>query len=380
MAELTAPTVEQIVNDPAFDKAVKALEDINSQPTQGKPGEQDTPVASSATGGSKEAASGTSPPAEPERVPLAESAATGETDAQPESWIDADTIEFAKSYGFDEDRLRKFSSREDFDNVASFLDDQIRRSAKTVDPQTKVDPLGASDSVPPTTEPPPSSEAPKHTPPAKLPVKDVEQFDIEALRKEGYDDNSLKLFEQVNIERRQRAELEQKLGEIFPFVEQVKQQQAAAQRQQQQQVVYDFHSNTDKLNPNLFGRAIDDQGRFAQITAEQKANRDRLYTAADSVARHIQTAGMPLPPMPVLLKRAQALEFAQELVAEESQKLKDGIRAQSAMRRPTGANKPVATSKPLGPGSSINERMSHLSSDPEFNRLFNQLEAEAGAR
>lgn len=370
--EVKTLTAEQIVNDPAFAKAAEALEG-NSQPTQGTP-EPQTP-ASSATGGSKEAASGTSPSAEPERVPQTESAVP-EQAAEPETWIDADTIELAKSYGLDEDRLKKFSSREDFDNVAAFLDDQIRRSTKTADPQAKVDPLGATEQV---SDPPPA-EAAKPAKPALAATKDVEQFDIEALRKEGYDENSLKLFEQVNIERRQRAELEAKLSDIFPFVEQVKQQQAAAQKQQQQQVVYDFHSNTDKLNPNLFGRAIDDHGRFAQITAEQKANRDRLYAAADAVARNIHASGIPLPPMPILLKRAQALEFAQELVADEARKLKDGIRQQSAMRRPAGANKPVVTGKPPGPGSSLNEQTSFILNDPEFNRVFNQLEQEAGAK
>jgi hypothetical protein len=363
MAELLkTPSASEILSNPEFQKAADALEKTESQPS------------TDAQAGSKEAASGTTPPGLPERLAQADSAQLPETETtgpEPHPWIDQDTIDLAAAYGVSEERLKKFSSKEDFQNAASFLDEQMRASTKG--PQTKVDPLGEPESQ---TDPPPAITPP----PVEKKGGEVEQFDIEALRKEGYDEHSLKLFEAVNQERRLRAEQAKQLETAVTFVEDIKKQQELVARQQQQKVVYDYHTNVDQLSESRFGRAIDEHGRFAQITVEQKSNRDRLWAAADAVARNIQASGRPLPPMKTLLKRAEAFEFAHELVAEESQKLKDGLKAQSSMRRPAGTNRPVAGAKPPAAGAAINDRVNYIVNDPEFNRLYNQLEAESGAR
>lgn len=389
MAELKQPTASDIVSDPKFQQALDLLEKGPTQPAKSDP-PPSTEAANS--GSSTDAASGTQPGL-PERVVQAESAAL-EQDNEPEAqqqegWIDADTIELAQSYGISEDRLKKFTSREDFDNMASFLDEQIKLTKGSPNPQAKVDPLGAppDTSVITPTDPPPAG-APKNTdPPAKAKPEPAQQFDIEDLRKKGYDEDSLKLFEQVNAERLARAEVErqlqeqnEKLGQVVPFFEQLKQQQELEQRRHAQRLQYEYHSNVDQLSEARFGRAIDDQGKFSQITVEQKSNRDRLYATADAVARNIQTTGRPLPPMKVLLKRAEAIEFAQELVAEEAQKVRDGLKAQSSMRRPSGANKPVNGLAPPKPGAPINEQVRYIVNDPNFSRELDRLESESGAR
>jgi hypothetical protein len=144
-------------------------------------------------------------------------------------------------------------------------------------------------------------------------------------------------------------------------------------------MMYEFHSNLDKINPTLFGQALDDQGNMQQITADQRERRDRAFAMADQMARNLQESGRSLPPMLALQKRAVAAEFSQEILEDKSNELKTNLRAQSAKRRPVGTSRAVPSAPPP-PGSSINDRVSHITSDPAFNKLFNQLEAEAGAR
>ncbi len=377
MAELVKiPTTNELLDNPEFQKALEKLDD----PQPGKEVAGGTPAPSTPDGGSREAASAT--PALPERVtqetPAPEPAQQTEQ-ATEESWINQDMIALAESYGISEDRLRRFSSREDFDNVASFLDDQLRGAPKQDDSKRKVDPLS-----PPEQPDPAATEASKEAPSLqgaqKAKTEEVEQFDIEALRKEGYDENSLKLFEKVNEERRARAELEKKFEQVNQYVSAQQEAQQAEMRRAQQAQMYEFHSQVDKLSESRFGRAIDDHGRFSQITAEQRDNRARLGASLMTIANNIQESGRPMPPWNVLLQRAEAFEFSKELVAEEAQKIKDGLRQQSAMRRPTGTPKAVNGLKPPGPGASHNESRDFILSSPEFSRLYAQLEAEAGSR
>lgn len=404
---LNAPSVESIIADPAFNKAYDALEKANEQPVV--PEKAVDPIAAAesrlantqsgteadlATGGGvKDDASAQLPATGEGEEPAA--GGLNQTGGEvPETWIDDEAKELARSYGITEDRLRKFSSREDFENAASFYDEQLLagRRSNLPNPQAKVDPI---------TGQPVGQQTQQQAPePAKTPDTAVQQnqqnqqnqqkpsapakperFDIEAMRKEGYDDHSLKLFEQVNLERDRNDLLEQRLAKVEPFVEATRQQQEQVERANHQRVLYQFNSNTDGLTgqEQRFGKSIGEDGRYMPVTAEQKANRDRLFATANQMAVNINQQGRQLPPMDVLLKRAMSYEFSTEMLAEQKQQLKTNIQQQSAKRRSVGASKPVSAPA-IKPGMSQNDKVSAIANHPDLIRAFNQMEAETGAR
>lgn len=375
--ENTSPvvTVDSIVEDPAFKKAMDAMEAKNTEsvvehvlPQSGKD--------ALSTDSSKDAASDQLPPAEGLTPPPAGGAV--ETDgAETPDWIDDEIKDLAKSYGINDARLAKFSSLEDFQNAATLYDEQLVAGRNKPDASVMVDPItgepvGAAKPIP---------ESKPETKAEVIPPVKAGRFDIAALKAKNFDEDSLALFEQANANADRAEKLQQELEKVVPVVEQMQQQREQAARAQQQQIIYQYHSTVDTLagHEDRFGKFLADDGKIQSVTADQKANRDRLYATADAMATQLHQAGRPLPPMGALLKRALAVEFGTELLAEKSKQVRADLTKQSATRRPVGTNRPVVSEQPKT-GASINDHAKYILSNPEFNRQFNLIESAGATR
>lgn len=314
-------------------------------------------------------------PAETEEAKIG--ATSGSKDAAPvtpvsgahdanHDWINQEAKDYAASYGLTEDELKSYGSLSELRRAGAIFDKHLTKK-----PEAAL-PLGQQPVIP----------AP--VVPAK-PVDEYVPHDLEALKTAGYDDLTLKMaadqnkaYEQLKQANERAERAEKSAGESQKYY-----QQEEAKRQAQV-----FHQSVDTLEESRFGRTSDKNGRPLQVTPIHDVNRQKLHQAAllivDGISAQATRSGQQAqyPTLPVLLQRAEALAFADEIREGERAKVKAEVAAQTKKRRPVGNHKPtqptIKTEKPKP--ETTDDIVSKAMANKELEKFFNEAQETNGAR
>lgn len=255
----------------------------------------------------------------------------GGTDASTGSWVNDDVLLYARSYGLDEKDLATFADADEFKRATAIIDRNLAKQHKDGDGERA------------TTTTPPAATKPAETPAAKPNVEELD-LDPEKFREAGFDDETIQI---VTYARKMREELDA----LKPQIEKISQ---SAAEEQQRQYINSFHDVTDTLDESRYGRSLDDQGNPVQLKPEQRENRRKLYEAAATLAAGMESrqraAGEEprIPPMSVLLRRAENVAFADAIRKQERETITKQVAAQSRRRRPVAGSRPT---KPVASGN-----------------------------
>lgn len=295
----------------------------------------------------------------------------GSTEAASSSWLNDESRDFYKSYGLSDDELSGFQSQAEADRLARILDRQYASLGEAA--------RKATQPAPEKTEKAPESPAPAAA------QSTFTRVDLAKLKAAGYEDEVISQFAVTNqaidaLERleKERAAERNELSEVKKHFTSWQQYQ---QEQQQQQLIDAFHQAVDTLADDKLGKAFGEDGRAQQFTNEQLDRRRKLYEQAELLAAGHASRGMPIPPLPALIRRANQMAFAADIAANARAKVHQEIQDQSAKRRPV-ANQPRDPSgrfidKPVNPLNS-NAVVQSILNDPEWNAKFDQIQRESG--
>jgi hypothetical protein len=279
-----APEVDPVAEEtPAGDAADDTVEDAEGDEPEGEQAEEESEVDAEA---------------EP---------------AEPEAWYDARDEQYAATYGMSAYDLSQFGTRDEFLKTLRYIDRQVSRA-----------PVKESE--------PPKEPAAKQVP---------GPFNADgSVNKEWCDEQGLGEFQVASLER--ESARNQELATIRQQHEWVQQQWV---QQQQQQFYREFDECCDKLGrPEMYGTRLIN-GQVVNITPEQKARRERISNTISAIALVHEQRGEPYPPLDVLVRKAEAIEFGEQveqLVAKrakaEQKQRSAAVLKQSTRRRPVGTS------------------------------------------
>lgn len=283
-------------------------------------------------------------------------------DQDDSAWITDDIRLLARSYGFEDADLTEFSSAKEFDKAARLYE---RRLAALVKPPEQ-----------PGTQPA-GTQQPGQAEQDALPDLDLEKF-----KAGGYDDQTVEL-----------VEFTKKLADSFKAAQDqvkfLKEQEDVRIRQQQEMMVkahlQTFHNYVNTLDESRFGRTVDKTGKPLAIDPALEANRRKLFEQADIIARGIQsraamTGQQPVyPSFETIIKRAEAMAFADDIRQAERERVTKELREQSARRRPVGASKPLTGSRPAKDLPSA-QSAAEIAAHPSIRKLWSKFQEENGTQ
>lgn len=261
--------------------------------------------------------------AEGETEAAAEDTAVEGTAAKETDWVTDRLLGKAASLGVSEQQLREFSGPAEFDRAVALWDGQDHTAVReTVTQQVTTEKVETEDQ-----------------PADAKPPLDLQKY-VDA----GYDEDTLNLVRAQNT----AAERAGKLSEqnVLLGAELVRIREDSDKREQAQ-YLNAFHDSVDEMEEGLFGRDRDSTGQLRELSREHDGNREKLFemvrTISDGiVVRAERTGSAPvIPPLPVLLDRAQQVVFGEDLRRQEREKIHKEAAAQSKKRRPAvGRAKP----------------------------------------
>ena len=276
--------------------------------------------------------------------------ADGGKEAAPQSaWIDSEVKSFAGTYGLTDEELAEFDSRADFDRFTRMFDKKVSRSAET----------------PVTTDTMVESKAE-----AKTEAKSKVSLDVEEYRKNGYDDETIKLVEHSKM-------LEDEVAAMRAQQEQLLQQHYA---REQMQTAQQFHELADKLDPKRFGKI-----ESTNFSKQNDEARRKLWEEADTIVHGIRERARVMgvepviPPLQDIIKRAYRMGFAEDVEKEATKTAKEQLLKQSKTRRPVQSqanNAPRQTS--IRPDASQLEQAKHIASNPKIAAMYDKMQEENG--
>lgn len=269
-----------------------------------------------------------------------------------ESWVTDDLRDLAKHYGLEEDDLKDFESEADLIRYARV---QERKSAKKPAAPESTDMMSVEGAGKPEAEKPVAVKEEK---------KVRQKFDPKVLQDQGYDETtvamgkSLREAQDENDALREeveklRSSVDEKLGRITPLAERLEEDRRKAFQEE-------FHREVDAL-----GR----YGIADKLTKEDDAKRERLYRTAILLGRRSMEAGDPPPPLRAVLKRAEIVEFGDELAAAKREEFAARVKDQSSRRRSVG--RVAAGTKKTLPGDS-DDPVRAIANSPELVQFWNE--------
>jgi hypothetical protein len=285
---------------------------------------------------------------------------TGETEVS--RWVTPEVVAMAESYGLSQDDLDDFESEADFRRMTRLADRSLMNAASQRDQYQKY--LAQQQAL--QRQPAPVAPAP------------VEQIpDDETLANNGYDEDYIRLA------RNTRA-MQQELAAVKQFV--AGQQRVNAVQEHTQRLTR-FHDAVDELSPERFGRTIDKEGNLVPLDPKHNEAREKLYNAADAMLREMtvrsRQAGVPprVPPLSVLLRRAEQSIFAKEIRDEERQAFQQRVSEQSRRRRPAAGRPRVGPVPRMGDGGGGEEvdPVKAIANHPSLVAWWNKTQEENGA-
>lgn len=326
------------------------------------------------TGGGTEAAS--------EQSSENPQAAAGREAGKP--WYSDEQRDLAGSYGMSEDDLKGFSGEDEFLRTASLLDRQLAGAAlrriqaqqgQAQQGQAVTDPAGAAGQ-------PPAKPAEGN---ANPPAAEADDLDPQKYIDAGYDDHTVNLVKQLKAQRDRSKAADAKLDQVSKeFAEYRTTLQRQVETQRHQERLRLFHDAADKLNGNLFGRSLDDQGRVLKLADASNDNRRKLFEATNILVMGIEEsakqAGVQpqFPPYELLVRRAEQMVFADELRRDREERTRAQLAEQSKRRRPVAAQRKLAGSPAAAGESTSSDEARRLASLPALKELWNEMSEDAG--
>ena len=246
---------------------------------------------------------------------------TEEDSSEPEEqdWV-SEVAELAASYGMDEDEVREtFKSKEEFERLSVVMDKQQALYMRQ------------PESTPESYEKQPEPEEPSEVPGLKADGT----LDLEWLQENGYDETSIAMFKKVHT-------LEQ----------QAREQQAYVLAKEQYARDNAFHDSLDVIDPEFFGKSVDDDGNPIYDLPKEYADRrgrlakevrDVLYP--QMVQQNLKKGIVSEPNMRLAVKRGINLVFGKEMAERESRKRGEALKKQAARRRPVNSTSQSAAAR-----------------------------------
>lgn len=301
------------------------------------------------------------------------------------SWIDQDILDMAGSYGLNEDGLRQFGSREEFERIIPILDAQASQyiaQVSPIAPQVPANPLQPFLPQPvqqqPTQQQPiapePQAQVPADKPGTKDGVIDVE-FYTKLYKDKGFEDDTVEVMtQQLEMIRAEQLANKELRGMFAQQQESFQMQQAYLLKQEQDRAVEEFHDACDQINPRFFGMSMKD-GRKAVIRDIELQRRRQVGAAIEGfiipqILQQQQAAGQTpkIPSYKSLVARAQKIVFGRE----------QALREQSSRRRPTGSGASRAnlrratnTHRDANQPITAESQIAELSNNPELMDAWN---------
>lgn len=283
-------------------------------------------------------------------------------------WYTDDHKALAQSYGLSDADLAKFTDEADFSKHATFYDrDLATIAAKKLLAQEGQQAAGSQS--------PPAADASKSGQSGqKPPAPTDDDLDPQKYIDAGYDEETVKLVKFAKAQKDQLAQLQTLVTTIQAERQQAVETERAAAKNRA------FHDFVDTLHADRYGKSKDDTGRPQGISEQQDTNRRKIFEAADILLMGIEerakaTGQEPvLPPYAILIKRAEAMVFAEELAREQQEKLRKTMADQSRRRRPVATQRTVPAAKT---GDSDVDEVTRLSNI--MAPTWETLAAESGA-
>jgi hypothetical protein len=277
---------------------------------------------------------------------------SGKDAAEPAvpAWVKDEHRELAKSYGLSDDDLRDFGTEAEFNRAGRLIDKQF--AAQLAPP-------------PQLPEPPPLQKQPAQAT-DKMSVKP--ELDPDKFKAAGYDDEVLNV---VKFAKEREAELQRLQQELEAT-------HVAAQEAEFRRTYETLEATYDSMESGRFGRRSNKDGSQRELTRAERESRDKVNQAANMLAAGIIQTGKQLPPLGILLKRAEAFTFADEIRAEERRKVQTAITDQSKRRRPVAGQRPVRSAVPAGKPVTINEQAKNLANDPAIVKAWDDAMQASG--
>lgn len=286
-------------------------------------------------------------PTEPAQEPEEEEAGTAEVgqdaevaDEQPDgdkevaTWYGDDDLELAGTYGLSADDLEVFASKDEFAKVTRLLDKaQTWKQAKEPDPEPETSAENLTNSE----------------------EQDDFALDPDKYVEAGYDDETVNL---VRYTKRLHDELSEVRSRLAA-------QEKEQQERQERDFIDAFHNTVDSMDEELFGRS-------AKMTDSANENRKKLFETAVEIHSTLAAQGRA-PSLPVLLRRAEAVAFGEQILERERKNLKAELAEQSRRRRRVaGATRPRGAPAPAAKGD--DDIVNH----PEIVAAWERMQEEAG--
>lgn len=275
------------------------------------------------------------------------------------SWVDEDTRALATSFGITDDDLKGVGGAEEFRRLTGILE-RTAPVRRQVEVPAVVTPAQVSQEVP-----------------AEGGKKKREKLDRKKYEAAWEDENSLAIVDAHNT----------LIDEIEAMQGQFQSLQQFQAQQQVQRELDAFHDAVDAFNPERYGKTVDEKGRVGEISREHDDRRRQLFGAAMQVRQNIinqQTASgakeVRLPPMSVVLKRADELAFGADNRAAERKRVHEEIRKQSQTRRPVGgrATKTPAAAASTATGGNRYDPIQEVVNHPELVALWEKFQEVNG--
>lgn len=301
-----------------------------------------------------------------------DAAGSGGGSTVPE-WADDEAVALAESYGLKADELSQFSDPESFQAACLLFDKQLKAA-----PEAATTKQGATEAPAAPTATPAASEPPKPAPSGSQPAAKGDEFrppDPEWFKKEGYDDETIRLAEASKRLWEQNKALEARVAKQEELFTAFHQQVAKSQHDQ---VVRNFDNAVDQMDAALYGRRFDDSGNEMQLTPDQIARRQALWNEGSGLLDKIKARGLPIPPINVFLKRVEQFAFPEDVRKKERDRIHAQLSEQSKLRRPVPARTrrvSAGRNKPKGEPATPDEITREILANPDVQRIFE----EAGA-
>jgi hypothetical protein len=274
----------------------------------------------------------------------ARSATQSNNGQEPKEWLTDAHRELASSYGLADEDLKDFGSEAEFRRATRLIDRQLTAAVEAQrqaqeranQEQTRKQAEDAAKANQAT------STAPKLT-----------KLDLAKLKEAGYDEDTINLLKTQNDVIDYLESSEKEKAELREQTKRLEQQfQSFSQMSAQPKPSAAPTSSTKRSMAWVMSGSAKPSapmGSFRQLSRAADDNRRKLYDTAEMLAQGMlaqqRAAGMQpqLPPLSVILQRAKALAFAEDIRAEERKKVQAEVTAQAKRVRPVATQSAPTT-------------------------------------
>ena len=268
-------------------------------------------------------------------------------------WLDDETRSMAATLGISKAQLERFSSRESFDSVVDFLDQQALDAGRkqfAAQQAQQIPPVATQ----PVSQTPPAQQAPPPDAPTATPPQVPGMYQVK-LDPEAFDKD---VVAELNAMNAHYAPVLAEVQQMRQFVQQMQQRERDnAQRQVEQR----FDSVVDSLGQEeLFGET-------GKTTPEQMQNRRKLFDAHAAHLIGLKAIGRSGETNKAFVSRVMYSEFSDTLANQQRKQVAEKVKSQANRR--LGTNSTASRDRAANPRETAHR---------ELVALYNKMAAENG--